>query len=425
MKKALILLILVLSFNRLLSQIVIDQSDMPSPGDTLRVSITTSIPLDYTKTAMDTVWDFSGLSPMNQQVDTFVTLQSTPVFFQLAFYNASLASPGGGAILPGIPVTSAFTFYQKSVSAYSDLGFAFLASGLPAILKYDTPDKYYSFPLTTGSLWNSTSTASLGFPGMATYFTSRTRSSTVDGWGTLTTPYGTFPVIRVKTDLVVYDSIHVDTSDVSLPMTRNVTQYKWLAKGKGIPVLEVDEEGPVATAVYRDIFRQQFIPVTVNLGPDTAVYRGSTLTITANVSGGTPPYMYLWSTFELTPSITVTVDTSMQFGVMVRDATNNIGIGTKTVTVMGQGIGDKALNRLQVYPNPCRGNCVIRGIPKGSKGVLNILTAQGTIIKTMVVGSVNGISISLELIDLPAGLYFIEVNTGQGEYYGKIMVGPQ
>ena len=91
MKRVFVSLALILGGLRGLTQITIDQTDMPNPGDTLRVSISTIIPGDYTKTGMDTTWDFSALFAMNQQLDSFVTKQSTPVVFQFFLLFDGLA----------------------------------------------------------------------------------------------------------------------------------------------------------------------------------------------------------------------------------------------------------------------------------------------------------------------------------------------
>ena len=256
MLRVIISLALILGGLRGLTQITIDRTDMPNPGDTLRVSISTIIPVDYTKTGMDMTWDFSTLFAMNQQLDSFVTKQSTPTVFQFFFSNANLASPGGVPSIPGLPTATPFTFYEKAAGFFDDLGFAFTLTGIPIPAKYDHPDEYYVFPLTSGSTWSSNSSASLSFPGLASYYTSRNRTNMVDGWGTVITPLGTFQTIRVKSHLIQKDSIYFDTLGIGIPITRDITQYKWLAKGKGIPVLQINQEGPVSTAIYRDFYRK-------------------------------------------------------------------------------------------------------------------------------------------------------------------------
>jgi hypothetical protein len=238
------------------AQIIITETDMPKEGDTLRVSLTTNIPGNYTQAGPDMTWNFSSLNRMSQQVNSYVSIQTIPPLYWFTFIPgivSNLASPANNLpSFPGIPVSNFFTFYMKSASSFSDVGFAFQLSGIPISLKYDSPDVYYEFPCTMGSTWSSNSFAAISIPGLAYFSSSRTRTSQVDAWGNLTTPFGTFQTIRIKSEVVERDSIYLDTLSGGLPYTRNITEYKWLGKGQGIPLLQINEEGLVKTAIYRD-----------------------------------------------------------------------------------------------------------------------------------------------------------------------------
>jgi hypothetical protein len=257
MKKYCILVAMLVFFIPAFAQIVIDQSDMPKEGDTLRVSLTNVIPGDYTLTGADMTWDFSALTKISQQIDSFVNIMSTPSIYWFTFIPgivSNLASPGNNLpAIPGLPFSNYFNFLKKSSAQFSDVGYAFQLSVIPITLKYDSPDIYYAFPCTMGSTWNSNSFASISLPGIAYFSSSRSRTSTVDGWGSLATPFGTFQTIRIKSEVIEHDSIFLDTLGFGIPYTRNITEYKWLGKGQGIPLLQINEEGLVKSAVYRDI----------------------------------------------------------------------------------------------------------------------------------------------------------------------------
>jgi len=75
----------------------------------------------------------------------------------------------------------------------------------------------------------------------------------VDGWGNLITPYGTFQTIRIKSQWVENDSVYLDSLGLGFPIVRNVTEYKWMGKNQGEPLLQITEEGLMKTAMYRDI----------------------------------------------------------------------------------------------------------------------------------------------------------------------------
>ncbi len=65
-------------------------------------------------------------------------------------------------------------------------------------LTYDPPAVLLQLPLTTTTQWSSTSTISGVASGVASYYSEKYESR-VDATGDLDTPYGTFPVLRVRT----------------------------------------------------------------------------------------------------------------------------------------------------------------------------------------------------------------------------------
>jgi len=406
-------------------QIIIDQSDMPSAGDTIRVSITSVIPVDFTRTGRDTIWDFSMLEPMNQRVDTFVNVYTTPPeywFFFIPGLVTNLASPGGNSeFFPGFPVTQYYTFFKNSSDAYLDAGFAFKIQGIPQWAKYDEPDKYYSFPLDTNANWASASSVALEFPGLFYFSTSRVRNSFVDGWGTVLTPFGSFESIRVRSDLIQHDSIFIDSLGYGFSLNRNVTEYKWMADDMGIPVLQINSDEILATAIYRDSTRFPSMPLTVTLGPDTTVTKGAEITLHAQASGGTPPYRYFWSTLDTTPSITVTMDTTTTFGVLVVDGLNTIAAGQKVVTVVSPGVEERRVIPLEIFPNPSAGLFYIR-MPSGEKsGRLSISDVTGKVILSTSV-HVNELRYPVDLSSSPEGLYHIQLLMEKQIFNGKVVI---
>ena len=409
----------------LFSQIVIDQSDMPSTGDTLRVSSTIVVQPGYAATAMDTTWDFAALEAMSQRVDTFISASATPVAYQYFFVmlgGANLASPRNLPPIPGLSVTNGFTYFKNSVSSFSDLGSAYTVQGVPLPAKYDVPDKYYQFPMNLGSTWSSTAAFEISVPGFAYFGIQKSRSTLVDGWGTLITPYGTFQTIRVKSTVIEHDSIYFDSISQGISIVRNITEYKWLAKGQGIPVLQITEEGNLVTATYRDIYRMSSEPLIVSLGPDTAVFAGTTLTLTANISNGTPPYQVFWNTFDTSKTLTITVQKDHLYSVMVVDAMQNFGSAQIMVSLKYQpGVEETAINLLAISPNPTNGHFQVT-IPKGSRNAsLKIYAALGNLSREFEIapGTEN---LNLDISDFPNGVYLIKLSDQKTVYSGKLMV---
>lgn len=250
-----LLIVLFFSQQYLFSQITINQTDMPSQGDTIRTSTGLNLNfIDISETGEDFTWDFSQLVSISQTVDTFVGPAQTPIFYWPFFLlSSNLASPVIGDLpIPNLPVTDVFAFYNNSSANYKDVGFAATLGGVPLPFKYDSPDILYDFPMNYGNVDSSESGYGFGISGIGYILSERKRVNYVDGWGTLITPFGTFEVLRQQSIVTEFDSIYIDSLNFGAPITRNYTEYKWLAKGMKIPVLQVTDNLGALVAVYID-----------------------------------------------------------------------------------------------------------------------------------------------------------------------------
>jgi len=244
--------------------ITVTTSDMPSTGDTIRISTAlTTGGIDYTLTGTNYTWDFTGLTPVSQDVDTFITVSSAGLGYSLAFFTAAnQALKQGNIDLVIVQLQNVFNFYKNASSAYSLAGYGATFSGLPIPVKYDVADRLYKFPLNYGNIDSTQSNFSMSLTATGYFAENKKRKNSVDGWGTLKTPYGIFQVLRVKSEILQKDTIHIDTLGVSLPsITQNIVEYKWIAKGKKIPVLEITKSSliPTATIRYIDSLRTNLI----------------------------------------------------------------------------------------------------------------------------------------------------------------------
>jgi len=405
------------------AQIVIQSSDMPHIGDTLRVSMTSIVPTGYNQTGMDTIWDFSALQPQSQRVDSFVNVNTTPTAYYIYFgllNGANLASPISA--IPGLPLTDGFEFYKNETSSYGDMGLAYRTDEIPIIpAKYDNPDIFYHFPLEPGVTWSSTASFSVSLPGIGFISRQKIRNSEVDGWGTLITPYGEFSVLRIKSMVNEHDSLYIDSLGMGFPLNRNITEYKWMGNGKGLPLLQITEEGMFATAIYRDIYRMPVQPLAVTLGPDTVVMHGTTITLTADVTGGLEPYQYLWSTMETGKTITITVMDTQTYTVFVLDAQQNFGFAQKTITVdYPAHQSELEKTGAEPYPNPTNGMITLPALPTDGPVEIKILNTLGKVVK-FDKNFQSGPFHTFDLSDLPSGLYYMQA-TGNGKTITKKIV---
>lgn len=240
-------------------QIVITRQDMPNVGDTIRTSFTVVTgSVNYEQGGADMSWDFSEFIPAIQTVEEYVSISSVPFVYQLVFNPtvATIASPVSGFdLIPGVDLTDIYQFYRETNTFYGNAGFAFTLSGIPLPLKYDNPDVFYRFPVTYNTVDSSESNLTLTLPNVGYLQSYRKRVNEVDAWGNITTPYGSYPSIRVRSLLTTYDSIYVDSLQIGQALSRQINEYKWLTNNKGIPLMQIDVEGPLVTARYIDSVR--------------------------------------------------------------------------------------------------------------------------------------------------------------------------
>lgn len=268
MKKYLLTMTLVfIVLLRGFTQIVLQSTDMPSSGDTVRLSIALSNQtFDFTATGENFNWDFSGLQAVSQRLDTFKSVTQTPTVFWLSFLtSANLALRlGSGELMPGLVLDDAYQFYNKSSTAYKDMGFGIILSGIPIPLKFSSPDIVYTFPYNAGQSHTSDAMLEYTLPGMGFLSIQRNRQTVADGWGNLTTPYGNFEVLRLKSIVYERDSVYIDTAAQGMMIERNYTEYKWMAKNKKVPILQfTDDQLLGSTVFYQDSLRDLTVGIPV------------------------------------------------------------------------------------------------------------------------------------------------------------------
>lgn len=262
------------------AQISIDDSDMPFEDDTVRVSTGLNLDfIDYTESGADFTWDFSQLVPINQRVDTFLSPWSMPLVYKLFFgLTANLAVRGTENVpLPGFPFTDIFDFYDNRSSNYRAIGLGVSIAGVPVPFNYDNPDVVYDFPMEYQDNWNSQAYFAQEVPLMGYLKMKRTHVDTVDGWGSLTTPYGTFDVLRLKSVVNEIDSIYMDSLGIGIPIERDYTVYQWLGKGQKIPLLQITTTLGGVLAEYVDSVRTSFDGIN-----DHALVRNNELLVYPN-----------------------------------------------------------------------------------------------------------------------------------------------
>ncbi len=232
------------------AQISITSSNMPVSGDTCRYSTANvSAVGNYSATGTNFSWSFS-MTPTGQDIRKFQASAQTPYFFYFLFpkYGEKILDSVPIPNIPGNPISirNIYSFYKKvtTPSSFNSEGLGLTMSGIPIGATYSDEDELYKFPLAYGN--RDSTTFKLSTPSNTmipfTYKKQGYRITEADGWGTITTPYGTASCLRVVTTQYSMDTITIS----ALPAGFNkfgfpnyMRSYQWLTTGEKIPYLEV------------------------------------------------------------------------------------------------------------------------------------------------------------------------------------------
>lgn len=222
--------------------IILSNNNMPAANDTLRyTSVSLNSVSNYTATGTNYNWNFSAVNSSTSGVRSFKSSLQTPyaVFF--------LSFTGFAEKLPDISLggtfsfTDYYNFYKKQTNpqAYIADGVGLTFSGVPLPSYYTDKDELYLFPMTYPKYDSTTfrfSTPSVSVVPII-YVKSGYRVTKVDGWGTITTPYGTENCLRIVTTQYAKDTIKTALLPLGFPNT--VRSYQWMTLNSKIPYFEV------------------------------------------------------------------------------------------------------------------------------------------------------------------------------------------
>lgn len=242
--KHLLLLSIALSSSFLWGQISIDQTDMPSVGDYIpRKSDTMTVLPGPGGSGPNQVWNFTSLSSYVITENTsVVSVTSTPNGNQ--FGNSNMAMTNDN---------SNYLYFNKSAQSFSTQGFSGDLLGTGVINAVFNPDlTLHQFPRTFGSSFNDTYVIDVTVPGAAinpllsqiNFKRTSVVHDTTDAWGQLTTPNGTYDVLRIHTMEVFSDSIWAQPIfppvwNLVSTSTDTTHSYSWVGKGCKLAIAEM------------------------------------------------------------------------------------------------------------------------------------------------------------------------------------------
>lgn len=226
------------------SPITLGNSNMPGSGDTLRyTNFTLASAGNYTQTGINFNWNFSQVTSTTEGVRKFESALLTPysiLFLSLSEYGEKLADTIGAGPLV---LTNYYNFYKKqgNPNAFIADGVGLTFSSVPIPSYYSDKDELYNFPMSYPKSDSSTFKFTTTTAGLIPVSYSKVgyRITKVDGWGTITTPYGTENCLRLVTTQYAMDSIKNTILPIPLGFPNYQRSYQWLTLTSKIPYLEI------------------------------------------------------------------------------------------------------------------------------------------------------------------------------------------
>lgn len=291
MKKLLYFLLIFISF-QVFGQITLTQTDFATTGDTVRMSSAMDPTIDFSTTGPSQNWDFSNLTPTIQGIKYFQPVSNAGAFVNFIFgtfapvkYQASYFLPSTDlplqqitSFLP-IGIEDVFQFTKRSADSVTSVGIAmtvsFNGSATTIPIQSDTIETPYDFPLVFGNTHFSRGATSVDFNPIynAKWNQHRSRLTTVDGYGSITTPFGTFEALRLRHDIDEIDSLYTELPFLGgtwIPLDIPAShQYEWWTNGQKEPILRVNTteilgNETVTSIEYRDIYRPEVASISEN-----------------------------------------------------------------------------------------------------------------------------------------------------------------
>lgn len=427
MNKRLLILLAIVCI-QMQAQSTFNSSQYAAFGDNFYLTSANNLALDYETTGTNFVWDFSSLTGTSQSQLQHRNPTSTG-FLWLFIYNpnnTNLAATNNNPQTLNIPgqvveLTDSFDFFKKSSTDLRQTGSAskinYNGTQIPITNQYTDADIIYRFPIQFGNTDTDNSAYTISIPTLLYQENTLERTNEVDGWGSISTPYGNYSnSLRMKTTLVANDSIAL--LGTGLPRTiRTTREFKWFDTTQKIPVLKVTQSNATGNWVttnveYLDAQRDfqttalfTYAPLNPSAG-DTVYFQNLSTNATA----------FSWNFGDPTSGTENTSTEEFPTHVFGSDgvytvqltASNGTFSATYDVTIVigNLGISQFELNTISaVYPNPFSSKFKLNKPLQNAQYVMRSIDGQ-------IVYSGKDIE-DQDFSDLSAGIYIISASNSK------------
>ena len=189
-------------------------------------------------------WDFTGVSVQGYTLSTsFISPQGTPLetYFPSSNFVYSFTDTSGSE---GYNEITFYNYIEVTATHFSTLGYGLEIPELDTSYVLGKSDDVAPLPITFNSSWVSTETDTTGDPAIFAIIELDTTTNTVDGWGTVQLPTGTFNCLRVRADNKYTQVTYIGGQIQSINITNTIT-YSWISKENFIVVEAESQDNDV------------------------------------------------------------------------------------------------------------------------------------------------------------------------------------
>lgn len=266
---------LLIFLNASFAQITLTENDFASPGDTVRISLTNQTSSDYVSTGTSFTWDFSNLAANTQLLREFTSIGFSPVQFTFGIlapqdYQASYFIPETAldfsqlnGLLP-VNLSDPRSYQRSTNDSITKVGYSIKVSGVDVAFKSDTIETKYKFPINYPQVFTTRGYTLIDLNPATDLKVKQSRNvtSSIDGYGQLILPIGTFEVLRLKREILEIDSIYQSffgaPSWFGAPPIQTI-EYEWIGQNKKEVLLKIvvnNAQGTeqIQSIEYQDIY---------------------------------------------------------------------------------------------------------------------------------------------------------------------------
>lgn len=253
------------------AQLTLTVNDFGTAGDTVRISQTQAGNLDFMSTGANFTWDYSSLVATSQYLKEFKPIgfasllvfgtfgPIAPTNYRATYFNPTNDLPLDqlSQFLP-VSLSDLNQYSKRTADSITSLGYSIAVNGQGVPFKSDTIETRYKLPLNYNDSHYSRGYTFIDLNPVIDFKIKqyRQRTTLVDGWGTIITPKGTFPVLRVRHDINEIDSVYQTFFGAGQwfgapPMQR--VEYEWFANGEKEWILKATENnGTINLVEYQE-----------------------------------------------------------------------------------------------------------------------------------------------------------------------------